>query len=128
MIDLGLSGKRAVVAGAGFIASHAGHGRASALTLARAGATVVCIDIDKTRANSIVAEITAAGGQAHAVVADMTERDQVEQAVDRAVQTMGGVDVCVDIIGKTTFDRVEDIGDAAWQWTMKNNLTHVLYL
>ena len=64
MIDLGLSGKRAVVAGAGFIASHAGHGRASALTLARAGATVVCIDIDKTRANSIVAEITAAGGQA----------------------------------------------------------------
>jgi len=128
MIDLGLSGKRAVVSGSGFIASHAGHGRSSALTLARAGASVVCIDINRTRALDIVAEIEAAGGRAHPVVADMTDRDQVERAVDGAVEAMGGVDVCVDIIGKTTFDRVEDISDAAWQWTMTNNLTHVLYL
>jgi NAD(P)-dependent dehydrogenase (short-subunit alcohol dehydrogenase family) len=128
MIDLGLSGKRAVVSGAGFIGSHAGHGRSSALTLARAGATVVCIDIDERRALSIVAEIAAAGGQAHPVVADMTEQDQVERAVGAAVETMGGVDVCVDVIGKATFEPVEHISDEAWQWTMKNNLTHVLYL
>ena len=128
MIDLGLSGKRAIVSGAGFIASHAGHGRSSALSLAAAGATVVCIDIDEGRACSIAAEIAAAGGQAHAVVADMTERDGVDRAVGLAIEKMGGLDVCVDIIGKATFDRVEDISDAAWHWTMKNNLTHVLYL
>src|ERR1700737_4019099 len=102
MIDLGLSGKRAIVSGAGFIASHAGHGRSSALTLARAGATVVCIDINEKRALGIVAEITAAGGQGYPVVADMTERDQVERAMGAAVEAMGGVDVCVDVIGKAT--------------------------
>jgi NAD(P)-dependent dehydrogenase (short-subunit alcohol dehydrogenase family) len=128
MIDLGLSGKRAVVSGAGFIASRAGHGRSSALSLARAGATVVCIDIDKERALAIVAEIEAAGGQAYPIVADMTERDQVERAMDLAVEAVGGVDVCVDIIGKAAFHRVEDISDEAWHWTMKNNLTHVLHL
>ena len=36
MIDLGLDGKRAVVSGAGYIPSRAGHGRASALRLAEA--------------------------------------------------------------------------------------------
>jgi NAD(P)-dependent dehydrogenase (short-subunit alcohol dehydrogenase family) len=128
MIDLGLSRKRAVVSGAGFIASHAGHGRSSALALARAGATVACIDVDKGRALGIAAEIAAVGGRAHPVVADMTERDQVERAMGLAVETMGGLDVCVDVIGKAAFDRVEDISDAAWHWTMKNNLTHVLYL
>ena len=44
MIDLGLEGKRAVVSGAGYIPTRAGHGRHSALNLAAAGATVACID------------------------------------------------------------------------------------
>ena len=49
MIDLGLTGKRAIVSGAGFIPERAGHGRQSSLKLAEAGATVACIDIDEGR-------------------------------------------------------------------------------
>jgi NAD(P)-dependent dehydrogenase (short-subunit alcohol dehydrogenase family) len=60
MIDLGLDGKRAVVSGAGYIPTRAGHGRASSLRLAAAGATVACVDIDEGRARAIVAEIEAA--------------------------------------------------------------------
>ena len=54
MIDLGLDGKRAVVSWAGYIPTRAGHGRASSLRLAAAGATVACVDIDEGRAQGVV--------------------------------------------------------------------------
>jgi NAD(P)-dependent dehydrogenase (short-subunit alcohol dehydrogenase family) len=128
MIDLGLHAKRAVVSGAGYIPERAGHGRHSALKLAEAGATVACIDIDEGRAAGIVAEIEDAGGKAFPVIADMTDRSQAQQAIDEAVSGLGGIDVCVDIVGKATWDSVEDATDADWTWTIQNNLTHVFYL
>jgi 3-oxoacyl-[acyl-carrier protein] reductase len=128
MIDLGLDGKRAVVCGAGYIPERAGHGRRSALRLAEAGATVACIDIDQGRAEGIVAEIGSAGGKAFPVIADMTEPAQVERALDEAIGHLGGVDVCVDIIGKATWDRAEDVADEDWRWNLDNNLSHVFYL
>jgi NAD(P)-dependent dehydrogenase (short-subunit alcohol dehydrogenase family) len=128
MADLGLSGKRAVVSGAGYLPARAGHGRASALKLAAEGAIVTCIDIDEGRAGAIVAEITEAGGRAFPVVADMTDRVQVNRALDEAIEHMGGIDVCVDIIGGARWDTVEDFTDDDWAWTIQNNLTQVFYL
>ncbi len=128
MIDLGLEGKRAVVAGAGYIPGRAGHGRMSARKLADAGATVACIDIDEGRARGIVAEIAAAGGKAFPVIADMTDRGQVHRALDEAAEALGGIDVCVDIIGKATWDRAESFSEADWSWTILNNVTHVFFL
>jgi NAD(P)-dependent dehydrogenase (short-subunit alcohol dehydrogenase family) len=128
MIDLGLTGKRAVVSGAGYIPERAGHGRFTALNLAEAGATVACIDIDSDRAKGIVAEIEAAGGSAFPVVADMTVRAEVQRAIDEVVGELGGIDVGVDIIGGATWDYAQDFDDTDWNWTITNNLTHVLYL
>ncbi len=128
MIDLGLEGKRALISGAGYIPGRAGHGRRTSQRLAEAGATVACIDIDEGRANGIVTEITEAGGKAFPILADMTDRAQVERAIDEARAGLGGIDVCVDIIGKATWDRAESISDEDWQWSILNNLTHVFYL
>jgi NAD(P)-dependent dehydrogenase (short-subunit alcohol dehydrogenase family) len=128
VIDLGLGGKRALVSGAGYRPARAGHGRFSALRLADAGATVACIDIDEGRAHGIVAEIKEAGGQGFPVIADMTDRAQVQQALDEAIDGMGGIDVCVDIIGGARWDKVEDFTDQDWAWTIENNLTQVFYL
>ena len=128
MIDLGLNGKRAVVSGAGYITTRAGHGRLSALRLAEAGATVACIDIDEGRAQGTVDAIEAIGGKAFAVLADMTDPPQVKRAIDEAVAELGGIDVCVDIIGKGTWNTVQDFEPAEWDWTILNNLTHVYYL
>jgi 3-oxoacyl-[acyl-carrier protein] reductase len=128
LIDLGLDGKRAVVSGAGYIPGRAGHGRWTSIKLAEAGATVACIDIDEGRADGIVKEITDAGGKAFPVLADMTERSQAEKALDEAVAGLGGIDVCVSIIGKATWDRAELFSDDEWTWTIQNNLTHVFYL
>ena len=128
MIDLGLDGKGAIVSGAGYIPERAGHGRFSALNLADAGATVACIDIDEGRAHGIVEEIEVRGGKAFPVIADMTVREQVQRAVDEAAAGLGSVHVCVDIIGGSKWDKVEDFSEADWQWTILNNVTQVFYL
>lgn len=128
MIDLGLSGKGAVVSGAGHIPERAGHGRISALKLAEAGATVACIDIDEGRAHGIVREIEAAGGKAFPIVADMTVEAEVQRAVDEAAAGLGSIDVCVDIIGGARWDKAEAFSAADWEWTILNNVTQVFFL
>jgi NAD(P)-dependent dehydrogenase (short-subunit alcohol dehydrogenase family) len=128
LIDLGLSGKGAVVSGAGYIPERAGHGRSCARKLAEAGASVACIDIDRDRAEGIVAEITDDGGAAFPIVADMTVPAEVERAVEEAVAGLGSIDVCVDIIGGARWDRAELFSDEDWQWTLLNNVTQVFYL
>lgn len=129
MIDLGLEGKRAIVSGAGYIPERAGHGRFTALQLAAAGAIVACVDIDEGRAHGIVGEIEAAGGKAFPVVADMRVLAEVERAIDEAVRGLGGaVDVCVDIVGKATWDKAEEFGERVWDATIRENLSQVFYL
>ena len=128
MIDFGLSGKRAVVSGAGYIPERAGHGWFTSLALAEAGASVACIDIDQQRAHGIVDEIVVRGGNAIPIVADMTDHAQVSRAIDEAVAALGGVDVCVDIIGGATWSKVEDFTTQSWDVAIHYNLTQVFYL
>ena len=98
------------------------------MTLAAAGAAVACIDIDRGRAASIVAEIEDAGGVAHPIVADMTRRDQVARAIGTAIELLGGIDVCVDIVGGATWNAVGDVTPDEWHWAIDNNLTQVFTL
>jgi 3-oxoacyl-[acyl-carrier protein] reductase len=128
MIDFGLSGKVALVSGAGYIPERAGHGRMCSLKLAEAGAAVACVDIDGTRAEGTAAEVRANGGTAVAIVADMTIPEEVQRAVDEAVEGLGRVDACVDILDGARWDTVEEFSVDDWQWTMLNNVTQVFYL
>ncbi|MGD1257817.1 SDR family NAD(P)-dependent oxidoreductase [Mycobacterium seoulense] len=128
MIDLGLSGKRAVVSGAGYIPERAGHGWFTSLALAEAGAAVACIDIDEQRAEHIAGEIVARGGTAVPIVADMTDAEQVGRAIDDVEAALGGIDVCVDIIGGATWSKVEDFTTELWDAAIHYNLTQVFYL
>lgn len=128
MIDLGLRGKGAVVSGAGYIPERAGHGRCCARRLAEAGATVACIDIDRGRAEGIAREIREDGGQAFPIVADMTVLTDVRRATDEAVDALGSIEVCVDIIGGARWERAESFSEEDLQWTILNNFTQVFYL
>ena len=129
MIDLGLTGKRAVVSGAGYIPGRAGHGRRSALRLAEAGAMVACIDVDEGRASATVTAIAEAGGRAFPVVAEMTDPAAAARAIDEAARGLGGgIDVAVDIIGRATWAKAEEVTDEDWIWTIDANLTQVFYL
>lgn len=128
MIDLGLSGKRAVVSGAGYIPERAGHGWFTSLALADAGASVACIDIDEQRAEQIAGAIVGRGGTAIPIVADMTDPEQVGRAIDDVEAALGGIDVCVDIIGGATWSKVEDFTPRLWDAAIHYNLTQVFYL
>jgi 3-oxoacyl-[acyl-carrier protein] reductase len=127
-IDLGLASKRGLVAGAGYRPSRAGMGRLTTLKLAAAGVSLACIDIDQGRADDIVAEVVEAGGQAVAVVADMTDPAQSTRAVDAAVEALGGLDLVVDIIGGAKWSVFGEFSDEDWRWTLDNNISHAFYL
>lgn len=61
--------------------------------LAAGGATVVIADKDAERSPLVAGQIRAAGGDAHAVVVDVSEEDQVADLVARVMTDFGRVDV-----------------------------------
>ncbi|WP_262983015.1 SDR family NAD(P)-dependent oxidoreductase [Glutamicibacter arilaitensis] len=89
-----LTGTTAIVTGAS-----SGIGAAIARSLATHGASVVLIARRKDRLDALAAEIEAAGGTALAIEADITERSQAEQAVARALDRFGRLDVLVNNAG-----------------------------
>jgi len=123
LLELGLDGRRALVAGAG-----QGIGRACALALAEAGARVACLDVDPTRAEQVAAELRAAGADATAISGDARRRPDVEAAVAGAAEKLGGVDVCVDIIGEARWGRVLELSDEDWDASFDLVLRHLFLL
>jgi len=83
-----LSGKRAIVTGAG-----SGIGRASAKLFAAEGASVLAVDWAEATVEETVANITSTGGKAVAVKADASSEADVAAYVARAVDEFGGLDV-----------------------------------
>jgi len=84
----------AIVTGAG-----AGLGRQHALFLARQGARVVVNDIGEGTADRVAAEIVAAGGEAIAVTASVTDETAIAAMVGRTKETWGRVDILVNNAG-----------------------------
>ena len=72
-----LSGKVAIVAGAGSIGPGWGNGKATATIFAREGARVVCADINRDAAEETAGIIRNEGGEAFALQADVTKAEQV---------------------------------------------------
>lgn len=93
-----LVGKTAVVVGAGQQPGETiGNGKAIALTFAREGAEVLCVDRELARAEEVAAEIQAAGGTGFALAADIvTDADAIVAA---ALERWGRIDICVDNVG-----------------------------
>jgi len=123
MLELGLTAKRALVAGAG-----RGIGRACALGLCAAGARVACFDIDRERGPAVAAEARAAGGEALSLHGDARRRKDVEDAVHRTVEAFGGIDVAIDVIGEARWGRALELTDDDWQDSFDLVLRHVFYL
>jgi NAD(P)-dependent dehydrogenase (short-subunit alcohol dehydrogenase family) len=76
-----------------------GNGRAIAVLAAREGAQVVCADRDEDSAAQTAALIAAEGGEAVAVVADVSDPAQCEAVVTDSVTALGGLDGVVLNVG-----------------------------
>ncbi len=104
-----LSGLVAVVTGAA-----AGLGRAEAIGLARAGATVVVNDIAGALDKSdVIDEITTAGSKAVAVAGDISERSTADELVDTA-DGLGGLSIVVNNAGITRDRMLFNMTDEDW--------------
>lgn len=114
-----LKDKVAVVTGAG-----GGMGRAIAMLFAAEGAKVVVADISAEAAAAVTQEITAAGGTAKAVTANVAKEEDVQSMVDTAVQTFGTLDILVNNAGiMDNFVPAGALTDELWERVFAVNST-----
>jgi NADP-dependent 3-hydroxy acid dehydrogenase YdfG len=117
-----IEGKVVVITGAS-----SGMGEAAARHLAAQGASVVLGARRVERLQTLVAEITAAGGKALAVETDVTHREQVQRLVDAAVETSGRIDVLINNAGVMPLSPLERLKVDEWDRMIDVNLKGVLY-
>lgn len=107
-------GKVALITGGG-----SGIGRATAVALANAGASVVIADVFEDGGNETVSMIKDNGGEAAFVRTDVTSRDDLENMVAFTEKTFGGLDIAYNNAGVgTPQPRFPDAKPTDWERTL----------
>lgn len=119
-----LAGKSALITGA-----TRGIGLAVAWELGRAGAKLIVSSEDIREANDIVATLTDAGIEAHAVAADLLHQPDVHELAKRSLELLGSIDVLVCNAGVAPhLGAIATASDADWDLTLTVNLRSTLWL
>lgn len=116
----GLKGKRVLITGGA-----SGIGAATAARFLEEGAAVVVLDRDAKGRERIQRELP---GLAGTVDADVSNLPQVEMAVSRAIQWMGGLDVVINNAGISIRHNFLEITPDEWDRVLAANLTGVFYV
>ena len=112
-----LNGKAAIITGGA-----GGIGRETALLFAREGAKVAVQDMNADGAKAVVAEIEKAGGEALALVGDVTKRAECERMVGEAVAKFGRLDILVNNAGINKDSMVKKMTEDQWDAVLSVNL------
>ena len=125
-----LSGKRAVVVGAGQTPGDTiGNGRATAIRFAQEGATVACVDMNRASAEETLSMIEAEGGRGIVVDADVTRESACQQAIAECEAGLGQIDILHNNIGIGRGDRgVTSMTESAWEEIFSTNVKAVMFL
>jgi 2-deoxy-D-gluconate 3-dehydrogenase len=117
-----LKGRRALVTGAS-----RGLGKAIALALAQAGASIICCSSSVDSASKTAAEIQAQGGEAYALAADLSDLEQVGSLAHKAL-ALGDIDILVNCGGTIFRAPAVDYPMQEWQNLMRVNLDSAFLL
>ena len=102
-------------------------GEAVARHLAAMGAKVVLGARRAGRIEKLVAEIKANGGEALALATDVTNKNDVKNLVDTAINTYGRIDVLINKAGIMPLSMLESIKVDEWDQMIDVNIKGVLY-
>jgi NAD(P)-dependent dehydrogenase (short-subunit alcohol dehydrogenase family) len=114
--------KTAVVTGAG-----GGLGRALCLQLAQRGARMLVADVHQARCEETARLIEQAGGAADAMVADVSDAQQVHLLAEQADRVLGRIDLVVNNAGVAAGGPVGGLPLEDWRWIMSINLWGVIH-
>jgi NAD(P)-dependent dehydrogenase (short-subunit alcohol dehydrogenase family) len=115
-----MTDKVVIVTGAG-----QGIGAASAIRFAEEGASVVCVDVKDAEVTQTAETISASGGNALAVVADISTADGNRAMAQAAEETFGGIDALHANAGIQVMARIEDTSEEDWDRVHSVNLRGV---
>jgi NAD(P)-dependent dehydrogenase (short-subunit alcohol dehydrogenase family) len=119
-VPMDLQGAAAVLTGAG-----SGIGRATALSLAARGASIVVSDLDDARAKETAALVETAGGAAIAQAADVCDQGDLEALRDRCLDQFGRLDLVMNNVGVLAMGAPEALPLEAWQRVIDLNLLSI---
>ncbi len=120
--DEGFIGKVALISGGGANEDGIGNGRAAAILLARAGSRVVVADRTLSLAQRTVEMISAEGGEAIAIAADVTDELQCRTMVEDTVNRFGRLDLLDNNVGIVSTKSVVDEVADDWRRVMQVNV------
>ena len=118
-----LSGKTALITGAS-----KGLGKAMALALSAAGASVALVSRDATKLSAVQAEIQNAGAKAEFFVADVGSEAQVDQLEKEVSAKVGKVQILINNAGINVRKNLTDFTLEEWQSVINTNLTSVFLM
>ena len=119
---MSIKGKVALVTGAG-----QGIGRAIALRLANDGADIAIVDVNKEKMDAVAEEIKALGRKATVFKADVTNRDEVYDAVAHTEKELGGFDIIVNNAGIAQIQPIADVTPEEFDKIIRVNVAGVLW-
>ena len=113
-----LTGKVALITGAG-----SGIGKAAAVLLAKEGAKIGALGRSDDELKAVVSDIQATGGEAMILKADISEPEQMQQAVEQLVNQWGRLDIVFANAGiNGVWASLEDLTPQEWDKTIDVNL------
>jgi NAD(P)-dependent dehydrogenase (short-subunit alcohol dehydrogenase family) len=119
---LDLTGKVAIVAGAGSVAPGWGNGRATAVLLARQGAAVFLVDLDAAAAGETARIIEGENRVCIVHRCDMTDAASVQEMVRACADRFGHIDILVNNVGGSEPGDAVSMPEATWDRQIAFNL------
>ncbi|MBW1736452.1 MAG: 3-oxoacyl-ACP reductase FabG [Deltaproteobacteria bacterium] len=105
-----------------------GLGREDALVLAREGADIVVVDINKEGAHKTADEVEMLGRRSIVSAIDITDKGSIEDLADEVKEKLGGVDILINNAAMlNNLAQIEKMKDSLWERDLNVNLTGTYY-